>query len=341
MCWKPALACAMVAAASLVTVTRAAQMPAASIPGEARWVMHLNVDAARGTPLWELLRKKFVEPRREEMAPRVAAIENITGTQLPRDLHDVTIFGTAFDEMSVGLLIHAPINEERVTVILKLDPEFRSSDHHGRTILTWRDKERDRLMYASFLPGETVVLSPSAKTVALVLDTIEGRTAPTKNTNLLPKAERVAGDAALAGPILWIASTNVSDLPRTQAVESPFLVQVDAASVGIGTAQDQMWARAAVLAKTEKAAQQLAAAADGVKAMVALAASDERSPAKVRLLGNAVQALVVKVTGKDVTGEWSIGIDKIEAILEVVTPTAPATRGTNLAAPGTFPEGTK
>jgi hypothetical protein len=323
----------LVTAGSLV----AAPLPAGAIPGETRWVIHLNVDAARGTALWELLRTKFVEPRREELTPKVAAIENITGTKLPRDLHDVTLFGVAFDEATLGLLIHAPINEERVTAILKLDPEFRSSDHNGHALLTWRDKDRDRLMYASFLSGELVVLSPSAKTVATVLDTFDGKAPALKEPRLLPPGAGAGGaatrPATMGEPVLWLASTHVSELPRRQAADSPFLVKVDSASLGVGLSAERLWARAAADATDEKAAQQLSAAADGLKAMVLLAASDDRANARVRMLANALQNLTITRQGLELSADWSIGMESVDAILELVRPAPARPATTNLAAP--------
>jgi hypothetical protein len=132
-------------------------------------------------------------------------------------------------------------------------------------------------------------------------------------------------------PFLWIAAMDVSDLPRTRKVDSPLLLQIDTASLAIAATRQRMTVRAAVLAASEKAAQQLRAAADGMKALVALAAADERARPQVRMLGSAVQNLTFSMDGKDVTATWSVDLDKLDAMLEVVRIEPPTPAGTGPA----------
>jgi len=280
-------------------------------------VMHLDVDAVRASPLWEIFNKKFVEPRKEEFAGRQRWIEAATGTNMQKELHDLTLFGTTFNETSVCLLIHAPMDQARVTSLLKGDPEFKTTVHNGHTIMSWRDN--DKVLYGSFAAGEMAVLGRSSKMVAMVLDTMDGKSPALNNERLLPvAATTMAGEGQVSSPMLWMAAINLSDLSRAQKVDSPFMLQIDTASLAIGATRERLSARMAVLAKSEKAAQQLMAAADGVKAMIALAAADERARPQVRTLGSALQSLTLTMDGKDVTANWSVELEKLDSMLEVV-----------------------
>ena len=321
-CW------AMMAGNGDMRTVRADALPASAIPAGARWVMHMDIDAVRGTPLWEMFHKKFVEPRTEEFAQRQRWIEAATGTNMRKDLHDLTLFGTTFDENGACLLIHAPMDQARVVNLLQANPEFKSATYNGRAILSWRDN--GKLLFGCFASTDLVVLGRSNTVVSAVLDTIDGKSPPLKNERLVPQAAASMEGGVKALPLFWMAAMNVSDLPQAQKVDSPFLLQIETASLAIAATHDRLTARLAVLAKSEKSAQQLMAAADGVKAMIGLAAADERANPKVRTLGSTIQDLSFKMDGRDVIANWSVELDKLDAMLDVVrlearSATAPAT----------------
>ncbi len=314
-------------------IVRADALPASAIPADARWVMHLDMDAVRNTPLWEMFQKKFVEPQKEYFTGRKKLVEAATGANMEKDLHGLTLFGTAFDETSACLLLHVPMDQQRVTTLLKENPEFRSTEHNGHTIMSWRDQ--GRLLYGSFAAGDMVLVGRSNKMVALVLDTIDGKSPALKNERLLPVAATTMDGGEKVAPLWWLAATDVADLPRTQKVDSPLLAQIDTASLAVGATRERVTIRAAVLAKSEKSAQLLMAAADGVKAMLALAAADERANPQVRTLGSAMQNLTLAMDAKDVSATWSVEMEKLDAMLAVVrveprSTTGPATTAKTL-----------
>jgi hypothetical protein len=325
---KHLLAAALLLPAALPAA--ADPLPRGHIPEDARWVLHVNIDAARNTPAWELLRTRFVEPQHPQLDEKLRLVEALTGVKVPQDLHDLTFFGSAFDDTAVCLLIHAPFDQDRTTTFLKLDREFSTLDHHGHTILTWRDKDRDRLMYGAFAGPDLAVVAPTAKMVGLALDTLDGKSPAVKPTSPLappspPRLSVSPVDSPRAAPVLWLAALTLSDLPRVQKVDSPFLLQVDDASLALTLADDKLAARLAVTAKNDKAAQQLTATAEGLRAMIQLSAADEHAPVRVKVLASALQNLALRADGKSVTVDWTLSSDKLEALAELARPAPPAT----------------
>ena len=322
MRWLAICACVLAAAAK---ASYADPLAASSLPQDTRWVIHMDVDGARlATPLWELARLRLVEPQRAAMMPKLTILERITGMKLPQDLHDVTLFGSSFDEGAVCVRIHGPMDQPNVVAFLRNDPEFQQRDYNGHDILRWRDKGRDRLIYAAFAPGNFAVLSPDPKTIETALDTLDGKSPALKaDSPLAPVPPPVAVTRANP-PIFWMAAEHLSELPRAQPVESPVLSQIDAASVGLRWANDRAVAELLVQASSDHTAQQLQAVAEGVKAFVALSAAEEHAPPRLRLLSGALQQLTVQTDGKTLKGDWSLDIDKLEALVNAALPEPPA-----------------
>jgi hypothetical protein len=318
----------LLASALSPVAAQADPLATGTIPDSARWIIHLNIDAARGTPLWDLGRARFVEPQRAAIDQKVRTIEMITGLKLPQDLHDVTLFGTSYDDTSICFYIHAPFNQETTTTFLKNDPEFTTQDHNGHTIITWRDKDHDRLIYSCFVAGDVAMVSPSVRMLGLALDTLDGKSPSLKPMSPLapprPATSLTDGPAFQKDlPVAWIAGTSITDLSRVQKVDSPFLQQVESASIAIALGEDKVSARVTAAAKSEKAAQQLYASAEGIKAMVDLSSSDEHAAPRLKMLASAMQTLSFSTEGTKVSADWFVNMEKVEAFADIIQAKSP------------------
>jgi hypothetical protein len=296
-----------------------------TIPADTRWIIHVDVDAGRITPLWQLARLRLLQPHQAEIQQRVDMLERVTGMSLPQGLHDVTLFGAAYDESSVCICVHGDADEEKTTRFLKMDPDFRSEDYNGHTVLTWRDKDHDRLMYGTFaaMPsgqagiaasGQLIMLSANRKVLESALDTLDGKSPALKPNSPLMGGGAVAGEQKTVSPILWIAGKDLAELPQAQ---SPVLSQMDAASFGVQWSNEKATTQVRVLTRSEKTAQQMQAMAEGVKATLALAASEEHATPRTKILSAAMQELAVSTDKNVVKGEWTLGIDKIEGLIDI------------------------
>jgi hypothetical protein len=284
-----------------------------SLPGDTRWVMHVDVDALRQAgPLWEAARGRLGDVPRAALAARVAAFERITGMKVPEQLNDVTMYGASLEEAGACLRIHGKMEAAQVGAFLKTDQDYKQVEYGGHTIMQWREKARDRLMYVTFARPDMAVLAASLEAVEKSLDTLESKTPGLKADSPLVPATAEGGGK----PLLWLAAQGLGELPRGQA-ESPVVTQMEAASLGVRWANDRVVTDVRMTAKTEQAAQQLKALADGIKAFVELSGADEHAPAGLRVLAGTMGQLTVQADGRTLKGNWPVGIDKIEMLLNV------------------------
>ena len=335
---KFASALALLLAAALPTRSAHADpLAPASVPSTAKWVMHLNVDAARSTPLWEVIRIRFIVPRQDELRLRARGLEEATGLIFPRDLKDVTLYGTGYDDDSACILLHANFNEARTIAFLRRNPQFSVADYHSHALMSWHDQGRDRLMFGAFARGSIAIIAPNSTAVRLSLDTLDGKSpalkpnSPLLGFNEVPKPAAVAATSAgpHGTPLFWIAGVNISDLPRAQRIESaPFFQQMNDARLGVSVLGDHLNARLVINAKTEKAAQQLATSAEGIKATLGLTAADEQAAPRAKLVAAALQNLTLTTDNHTISGDLNIGINDLDALLEATRPAAAARAAT-------------
>ena len=93
------------------------------VPPDAKWAIHLDVDALTRSKLWAMLspqmnvmldQKHFAlgmqtdQPPSQATAEKVKALSQALGMQLPDDLHGITLVGRSFDENGVLLLVQKP-----------------------------------------------------------------------------------------------------------------------------------------------------------------------------------------------------------------------------------------
>jgi hypothetical protein len=284
-----------------------------SLPADTRWVIHVDVDGARqAKPLWEAARGRLGDLPRAALRSRAAVLERITGMKIPEELLDVTLHSATYDEGGVCLRIHGKMDAGQVAAFLKTSKDFKQVSYGSHTIMQWREKERDRLMSLAFARPDLAVQSASLDAIEKTLDTLDGK-APglPANSPLAPAGTDNGGKT-----LVWLAAQGLHELPAGQ-VESPVLTQMEAASLGVRWANDQVVSDLRVTARSEPAAQQLKALAEGIKAFVELSGAGDHAPPGLRVLAGTMDQMTVQTDGKTVKGSWPVSMDKIDMLLNV------------------------
>jgi hypothetical protein len=309
---------------SVVAVASADPLAGSSLPQNTHWVTHFDVDGVReAKPLWEPLHPKLLVQRHPEIVMRIAAFEGITGMKLPDDLHDVTLYGSDFDEATACIRIHGKLDTASVTGVIAQSKDFLRGDHNGHEVLQWHDNSRDRLTYIAFPMENFAVLAPSRKTIEAALDLSDGKApALTADSALNPPA----GSAAKPAPCVWVAADGLSGLPSNK-VESPLLRVMDSAAFAVRWNNDRLSMETRVQTKDAAAAQQLQAVAEGIKAFVTLTAEGEHPAPRMRLLAETLAPMKFQAEGRVLKGEWTIDKDKIDQLINatVLESVAPGT----------------
>ena len=256
------LNCAFAAAVlGLSAPVQADPLAPSTLPQDAQWVLHADVDAGRdATALWNIVRQRIFEPRLNDVAPRLNVLERVTGMRPAQDLKDITIYGTAYDEDSVCIRVHGTFDREKLISFLKSDIDYREMPYGKRTIVSGRDKVRDRPVHAAFAEGNIAFVSANVRAIEAALDLLDKKKPSlSANSALIP----TISDAQPGKPMLWIAGNDLTELPRRKKTESPVIAQMDVASLGIRWVNERVTVDMHVRAKSETAAEQLEAVAKG------------------------------------------------------------------------------
>ncbi len=293
-----------VALVGVANVTQAAPYEPKIVAKDAKWVLHVDVDALSKTDAWKLIEPKL--KNNPEYVKNLANIERIGKVRLPADLHDITIYGPTFGEQEAVVVINANVNKERLTTLVSFNETYSSETVGGQTIHSWDDKGKK--MKAGFAKDGRLVIGQSQQTIVDALDTIDGKSEPLKTEVLTPKQKD-------AGMLLYIAGDQLAQVAKG-AVQSPVLQQLQSAWITVTENKTGLKLTSQIIANNERAAEDVKHAIDGVKSAVSFAAQDDPDAA---LVSDAIIDMTAKNDGKTVDIDWNLPSASITDLLERAT----------------------
>jgi hypothetical protein len=306
-----------IVALCITAVVRADPFDPAGVPADARYVIHLDMDAARPTQLWDAIDDRLVG--NEAFGAKMGQFEMGSGMHFPRDLHDVTVYGRAAGDAAAVVVVHAKMSREQLMAALQFANNY-SSDLFGQyEIASWDDDNRP--LFAAFHDGATLVIARDEDNVKSALDVMDG------------KAPRLApGDALAAGAkqpaLLYVAATDLPSLTPPGARPNPVLKQVDHGWLAVterpasttrpttAPAVHDVALGVTLTAKSPDAAQQLQASAAGLKAMVGFAAMSDTAAPQVKFAAAALRTLTLTQAGNTISADVSVGVDQLEQAMD-------------------------
>ncbi len=317
---RPTFAALVTAAAlfPLAPIARGDPFDRRHVPADARWVVHLDIDAARGTPLWADVAARLA--KRPGVQAKLGQVEAVSGLRFPRDLHDVTVYGqTATDEAGVAV-IHADIDRDRLTKFVAGLPGFAAHSVGGHDVAIWGDDGKP--VFAAFHGPSTVVFGRTEAHVVAALDALDGKgdllPADSTLTGAAPPATRPAF-AAGDRPLAFVAAADPAAIAGSaDAVPGP-LRQVVGGWLTVTEAGTAVTVRAALMADTADAAEQLRTAADGLKAMAAFATAGPDADPQAKAAAALVTHAHFGRTDRAATLDLSVPLDQVERSIDGAT----------------------
>jgi hypothetical protein len=88
---KRFITAALFASVFIPAVGRADPFDPKHVPADAKWLVHADLDAARDTKSFDLVRQHLLVDAGAQA--KFDQLETITGVRVPDDLHDVTVYG--------------------------------------------------------------------------------------------------------------------------------------------------------------------------------------------------------------------------------------------------------
>jgi hypothetical protein len=292
-----ALAAALLSAAPLA----AAPLDLATVAGDAKWLMHFDMDAVRDSVVvkraWEKMQK--MHPHAGGMLDMAA---KMSGMDPRKDLRDVTAWGLDTDKRNGVMIVRGKVNREMLEKMVAKAADHKTMEHrthmlHAWTHKGWRGRGGENVVGA-FHRDDVLVFGRTPEKVKAALDVLDG------------KAAAAAGDGPLGGRVrpgsILVARAAAVD-PDTKC---PVLKQGRAFRVAMGESEGKSFYRARLQMESPAAAD---AVEDVVEGFVALGRLRWGDDADALRLVNAVE---IDVAGDSCTIAWDAEAERVAQAVE-------------------------
>ena len=193
----------MVALAMSVAAVQAAKIDKANISNDAKFVVHLDLDAFRASKIGITLLEKI---RKDEGGEKLNALAELIGFDPLSAIHGATMFGNGEEDNGILVVKHKADNT-KLLAFMKLDEHYRKTEHGKHEIHGAGDRGDGKRGYISFVNATTAVLAASRELAAEGIDLVNGKGAAVKQIpTSLVSADKKAKNAFL------VAYANVEDL---------------------------------------------------------------------------------------------------------------------------------
>jgi hypothetical protein len=291
---------ALAAVLGLAAVGRAEPLELKQVAADAKWLVHVDVDAMRTSIVVQKGYQKCMEMHKEA-AQHLDKIHEMLGMDPRKDLHAVTAYGKDLDKLHGVLIVHADVDQKSLLEKAQKAPDHKVAKYGSHEIHSWMHKhgKESHTAFGSFFKADVLVFARSLDAVQGALDVLDG-----KSPGVTDEKSPLAGHLS-PGAILIVRASAVN--PQ---MKCPILNQADSFRLALGEDKGQSFYRARLTMKTTEAAQQVKAVVEGFRAMVGLARGSDAATMKL------VNAL--KVTTKDATVRvtWSAPADEVWTAIE-------------------------
>ncbi len=300
------LAISLITAAS--SVAMADPFDAKIVPADAKWIIHIDVDAVAKSAFWPMVEQRINGNPNTQAG--VQKFEMIAGMTLPHDLHSVTLYGLGFNESEGIVVAKANANQQQLLALLQMNPSFNSVTHGEHEIVSWEDK--GKTMHGAFFATDRVVISQTQENVEKALDLLDG-----KGDAL--KADSVLAQPAGAGVLAGIASDAVAELAKKpENKNNPVFANITSAWITISEQNQNVTLKGTFGAADPTKAQQLKTSAEGLRALGMMLATNESADPKLKMIAPLLPPLEITSQGSNVMVNWTFPFAQIKTLAEQI-----------------------
>ncbi len=298
---RPALcACGLVAA----TVTAsAAPLQRADVAAGPTWVLHLDCDALRPTPIGQYLLSEMEKPEAEA---NLAGLQSMFNFDPRKQLHGLTLYSTGKTPEEGVLLVYGDFDADRLLTLAKQAADYQSTTHKQHTIHNWVDEKKKARngvkprVYAAIQGSHILIFSQQEARVAQALDVLDRAAPSLVSSGVFPQL-------GTGGSSFLQAAARKLDLPESTP-NAALLRLAKSARLEIGEAQGQLRATLNLEAEDEAVAKQMALIGQGLIALMKL---QKDNPGSVKL----ATGLSLKQDGAEVVASLAAPInDAVEVM---------------------------
>ena len=279
----------------------AAPLDLSAVPAKAQWLMHFDMDAARGSTVMKRAYERAMKmhPQAEQMMKMGAGV---MGMDPRKDLRDVTAFGMDTDKRNGVMVVRAKVNRELLEKMVGKAPDHETMEHRSHTLHAWTHKgwkgHKGERVVGAFQRDDVMVFAKTPDAVKMALDVLDG------------DAKTADGDGPLGGRVkagsILVARAAAVD-PDTKC---PVLRQGKSFRVAMGESEGMSFYRAKLDMQSAEAADQAGDVVEGLEALGRLRFGEETAALKL------VNGLETKTEGATCMVSWDAPADDVWAVVE-------------------------
>jgi hypothetical protein len=281
-----------------VAAAQAGPLQQERVASTAKWVVHVDVEAAMATDLATTILKQ--ENVAAEVAKGVKRLVDVTGCDPTKDIKAVTAYGTTFEKDHGVLIAQAKFDREKLLALVTLAGDHKETAYGAVTLHQWTDKNsKGRTLYGCMYLKDLVLLASDVDGLKLAVDVLDGKKDNLTKSDLaalLPKDKSVV-----------VAAAKDIELPKGDDQHVPAMFQsLTSAAFSCGESDGKATFSLSVVCRDAKAAENIRTFVSGMVALVSMAgAQDENQPAECAEL---LKGITVGGNDKTVTlsGKWDL-----------------------------------
>ena len=334
---------ALLAAVTALTTAGAAHadpFDPTRVPADAKYVIHIDVDAIRPTQLWKAADDKLAG--NEAFGAKMGQFEMASGMHFPNDLHDVTVYGAAAGDGAAVTVVHAKMSKDQLTAALQFANNYGNEIFGKYEILTWNDNGDPKA--AAFHDDSTFVIAATADHVKAALDTMDAKAARAPADSPL-FAGAVKPAAGQPPTLVYLATLDLAGLAKPGETPNLMVKQIDSGFVTLterpaaattnpsaggaptGAAAADAVVKLTVRAKSPEAAQQLQTMAGGLKAFVGMQAANQAADPRLAFAATVLKTTTLTQTGNTIEVGASMNVDQLQQAADQLIDKAKKAKG--------------
>jgi hypothetical protein len=295
------LGMAMALVLGLATLARAEPLALNQVATDAKWVIHVDVDALWASTVVQNAYHKCMTMHKDA-EKKADLVCDIIGMDPRKDLHGVTVYGKDTDEKHGVMIVYANVNKKLLLDLVAIAPDHQSSKYGSYELHSWTpkcEKKHPHTVTGAFYKPNILVFGGSAEAVKAALDVLDGKSAGISSS-----------ESPLAGPTqpgsILVVRTSVID-PK---IPCPVLKQTESFRIALGENSGESFYRSHAVMKSTEPVQQIKSIAEGFKALVALKHGTDADAMKL------VSGLKVTGEGTNLDISWSASAADVWTAIE-------------------------
>jgi len=290
----------------LATLAQAAPLDRTEIAAQAKWLAHIDFDAARAAKVAGRVYDEWLSHGMADRALR--EVRKTIGLNLLEDVRGITFYGVRYQASSGVVLVRAKVDEARLMEILKANATHRVEPHGDHALHTWIQKvdaKHKGEVTGCFYRPNLVVVGRDIEEVKAAVQVLDG-----KSPNLAAGDSVLNHDAPKATVFLGGAIGLTGLAGQRLPFVSPLVRHADYVLFGLGEDEGEVRLRVRLGVASADVAGRLRDIFVGFRAPAALARDDD--PEMI----DALDALRISSEGHAVLVDWRMPGEKVMRLLE-------------------------